>query len=148
MADYRRIDSRLQAYMDEWLVVEEYKGNLIKIPGTWNAEIWPFNYYEVIKVAGDPNSSEEENEKELSLACGWRDSRGMFDREVQINLRIDGKDVLGNSDRVKAEIIKCGGAKMRVYYNDQLVTDFTDKTWWCSVDNGYQTVSDMRKYDL
>ena len=146
VTDYRRIDSRFLDYIDLWQVVEEYKGQTVKIPGTWNAEIFPFNYYEVIKIAGDPNSREEENEKELSLACGWRNHIGMFDREVQINLRIDGKDVLGDSDLVKAEIIKCGGAKMKVYFNKKLVTDFTDKVWWYTIENGYQTVPDMRKY--
>jgi len=88
--DYHKIDWRFTPYLDNWKVIEQYKGKTVTIPGTWNAEIWPFNYYEVIKIAGDPNSREEENEKELSLACGWRGD-GMYDREVQINLRIEGK---------------------------------------------------------
>ena len=145
-ADYRRIDSRFYDYMDHWKVIEQYKGETITIPGTWNAEIFPFNYYQVIKVSGDPNNNEEENEKELSLACGWRNQLGMFDREVQLNLRINGKDVLGDSDKVSAEIIKCGGANMQVYFKGKLITNFKDKIWWYTVDNGYQTISDMRIY--
>ena len=71
---------------------------------------------------------------------------GMFDREVQINLRIEGKDVLSGSDRVKAEIMKCGGAPMKVYFNNYLITNFEDKVWWYSTTNGYQTVEDMSVY--
>jgi len=144
--DFIRIDARFEPYLDEWKVVEDYKGEKIFIPGTWNAEIFPFNYYEVIKIAGDPNFKEEENEKELSLACGWRDSTGIYDREVQINLRIEGKDVVSGSDRVRAEIIKCGGAYMKVYFNNHFITDFKDSVWWSKMDNGYQTVSDMSVY--
>jgi len=145
-SDYRDIDPRFIEYLDDWLVIEHYKGDIIQIPDTWNSAIFPYNYYEVIKVAGDPNNSEEENEKELSLACGWRNDLGMFDREVQINLRIEGKDVRSDSDRVKAEIIKCGGAGMEVYFKGKIITSFKDKVWWYTVDNGYQTVSDMRVY--
>ena len=145
-ADYRRIDPRFIAYLDDWKVVERYKGETITIPGTWNSEIFPFNYYQVIKVSGDPNNNEEENEKELSLACGWRDQLGMYDREVQINLRIEGRDVLSDSDRVKSEILKCGGADMQVWFNMQFITDFTDRVWWYKIENGYQTISDMRVY--
>ena len=143
--DYRRIDSRFLPYLDDWYIVEDYKGSQVKIPGTWNSSIAPFNYYEVIKMAGDPNSSEEENEKEISLACGWKNNTGLFDREVQINLRIEGKDVL-NGGKVRAEIIKCGGASMRVFFNNKLVTNFTSKVWWYTIENGYQTISDMSVY--
>ena len=143
--DFRRIDARFEPYLENWKVVEDYKGKKVYLPGTWNAEIWPFNYYEVIKIAGDPNSNEEENEKELSLACGWRGD-GMYDREVQINLRIEGKDVLSGSDRVRAEIIKCGGADMKVYFNNHLITDFKDRVWWSVTNNGYQTKDDMSVY--
>ena len=144
--DYRKIDPRFLPYLDDWKVVQQYKGNIVTIPGTWNAEIWPFNYYEVIKVSGDPNRNIEENEKELSLACGWR-GNGMYDREVLINLRLEGKQVLELDDvRVRAEIIKCGGAPMKVYFNDYLITDFYDKMWWSKSKNGYQTVSDMSIY--
>jgi len=146
-SDYRRIDPRFIPYLDGWKVIESYKGDVVTIPGTWNAEIWPFNYYEVVKVSGDPNSNQDENEKELSLACGWKDNVGMYDREVQINLRLEGKQVKDIGDtRVRAEIIKCGGAPMRVYYNDHILTDFNDKLWWSKNANGYQTISDMSIY--
>ena len=144
--DLQKIDARFGPYLENWKVIEDYKGIKVYIPGQWNAEIFPFNYYEVIKKPTDPNSGEDENEKELSLACGWRDSNGMYDREVQINLRIEGKDVLSGSDRVRAEIIKCGGAYMKVYFNNHFITDFKDSGWWSKMDNGYQTVSDMSVY--
>jgi len=146
---YRRIDPRFLPYLDDWSIVQLYKGKIVKIPGTWNAEIWPYNYYEVIKHPDDPNvgRSQEENEKELSLACGWRDGSGMYDREVQINLRIEGKQVLDIANcRVKAEIIKMGGASMKVYFNGNLITDFYDHIWWSNNPNGYQTISDMSIY--
>ena len=144
--DYRRIDPRFLPYLDDWKVIERYKGLWVTIPGTWKAEIWPYNYYEVIKVIGDPNFKEEENEKELSLACGWRDV-GMYDREVIINLRLEGKQVNDLADcRVRAEIIKCGGASMKVYFNGNLITDFIDHIWWSKNPNGYQTVGDMSIY--
>ena len=145
--DYRMIDPRFMPYLDDWRVVQLYKGKIVTIPGTWNAEIWPFNYYEVIKIAGDPNRNVEENEKELSLACGWRNKNGMYDREVLINLRLAGKQVLEiDNCRVRAEIIKCGSAPMKVYFNDQLITDFHDHIWWYKIKNGYQTVGDMSIY--
>ena len=148
--DYRIIDPRFLPYLDDWSVVQLYKGKKVLIPGTWNAEIWPYNYYEVVKHPDDPNVGrqvEEENEKELSLACGWKDGSGMYDREVQINLRLEGKQVKNLSDcRVRAEIIKCGGAPMKVYYNNHLITDFYDHIWWSKSKNGYQTISDMSIY--
>ena len=145
--DYRRIDVRFLPYLDDWKIVQHYKGKIVTMPGTWNAEIWPFNYYEVVKVEGDPNRNVEENEKELSLACGWKDNVGMYDREVQINLRLEGKQVLELNDvRVRAEIIKCGGAPMKVYFNNYLITDFYDHIWWSKSKNGYQTISDMSIY--
>lgn len=145
--DYRRIDPRFIPYLDDWSIVQLYKGKKVEIPGTWNAEIWPFNYYEVVKKVGDPNYSEDENEKELSLACGWKNEWGMFDREVQINLRLEGKQVKDIADcRVRAEIIKMGGAPMRVYFNSHLITDFHDHIWWSKSKNGYQTINDMSIY--
>ena len=146
-ADYNKVDNRFMPYVDGWKVRQRNKGKTVEIPGTWNAEIFPFNYYEVIKIKGDPNFSEDENEKELSLACGWRGKdEGMFDREVQINLRIAGRDVLSNSCRVRAEIIKMGGAPMEVFFNGNFITDFYDKVWWSRNPNGYQTVADMSVY--
>ena len=147
--DYRKVDVRFLPYLNDWKVVQQYKGNIVTIPGTWNAAIWPFNYFEVIKHPEDPNvgRGQEEDEKELSLACGWKDGSGMYDREVLINLRLEGKAVKDLSDcRVRTEIIKCGGAPMRVYFNNYLVTDFYDKIWWSKSKNGYQTVSDMSIY--
>ena len=147
--DYRMIDTRFMPYLDDWRIVQLYKGKQVNIPGTWDAEIWPYNYYEVIKHPDDPNvgRQQEENEKELSLACGWRDGSGMYDREVLINLRLAGKSVLNLSDcRVRAEIIKSGGAPMRVYFNNQLITDFHDHIWWSKSKNGYQTIGDMSIY--
>ena len=147
--DYRKIDPRFLPYLDDWCVVQLYKGKVVTIPGTWGASTWPFNYFEVIKHPDDPNvgRSQEEDEKELSLACGWKDGSGMYDREVLINLRLEGKVVKDLSDcRVRAEIIKCGGAPMKVYFNDYLITDFYDHIWWSKSKNGYQTVGDMSIY--
>jgi len=142
--DIAKIDSRFLPYMDDWLVVETYKNEVVSIPNTWNSEIFPFNYYEVIKEPGDPNSSEAENEKELSLSCGWRGGDGMYDREVQINLRISGLDVLNGYDRISVELLKCGGAPMKVYFKEKFITDFYDHTYWWKNPNGYQTIKNLK----
>jgi len=47
---------------------------------------------------------------------------------------------------MRAEIIKYGGVSMKVYFNNQLITDFYDRIWWSKNPNGYQTVGDMSIY--
>jgi hypothetical protein len=137
-----RIDPRFFPFIDHWMVRELYKGQTVTIP-SGSSTISIFNYFEVTDKPG-----EIENEKQLSLWCGWQGIDGNYDAEVMINLRIDGTDV-NRTDRkgtVKAEIIKSGGAPMKVWFNGKLITDFTDKGWFSITPNGYQTVHDMSVY--
>jgi hypothetical protein len=136
------IDPRFKPFLDKWQIIETYKGTQVTIPGSSNSSVTPFNYFEVTDKPG-----QTENEKQLSLWCGWQGQDGNYDAEVIINLRIDGLDVLNpNVKNVKAEIIKSGGAPMKVYFNNKFITDFTDRGWFSNTPNGYQTISDMTVY--
>lgn len=124
--DIAKIDPRLRRYLNGFQVTEYYKGKVVKIPDTWNSEIYPYKYFEVYKNTGDDNAGEEENEIQLYLSCGWRG----YDDEVVIVLMIQGKNVLSSSQKVSAEIYKFGGANMKVEYNGTLITDFTKQEYW------------------
>ena len=135
--DYlERIDTRFKDFLYEnrFLLVEQYKGTKVYIPGTWNSSFHPVKYFSVVKEPGDPNynANQEENEISLTLWGGWEG----YDHEVEINLFISGKDVLQNPDApVRAEILKCGGAPMTLYirkFSGELskLTDFKKRTWF------------------
>lgn len=122
--DLDKIRPSIRKAMEGWEVKETYRGQTVRIPGTWNAEIYPYKYFEVYKVEGDPNPGESENEIQCYLSCGWRGA----DDEVVIVLMILGADVNG-SGTINAEIFKFGGAPMWVYRHGKLITDFKRK-WW------------------
>jgi len=125
--DISKIDVRLRRYLNGFQVTEYYKGKVVKIPNTWNSEIYPYKYFEVYKNQGDNNAGEEENEIQLYLSCGWRG----YDDEVVIVLMIQGKNVLDRANNhVSAEIYKFGGAGMKVEYNGTLITDFKKQEYW------------------
>lgn len=124
--DFAIIDPRIKRRMDLWQVTEYYKGKVVKIPDTWNSEIYPYKYFEVYKNTGDDNAGEEENEIQLYLSCGWRG----YDDEVVIVLMIQGERVLSGEDYVSAEIYKFGGANMKVELNGRLITDFKKQVMW------------------
>jgi len=125
-SDIAKIDMRLRRRMNSWQVTEYYKGKVVRIPDTWNSEIYPYKYFEVYKNEGDDNAGEEENEIQLYLSAGWRG----YDDEVIIVLMIQGKNVLSGKDHVSAEIYKFGGAGMKVEYNNKLITDFKKQVYW------------------
>ncbi len=125
--DTIKMDMRIRNRMNRWQVTEYYKGKVVKIPDTWNSEIYPYKYFEVYKNTGDDNSGEEENEIQLYLSCGWRG----YDDEVVIVLMIQGKNVLDKANnKVSAEIYKFGGANMKVEYDGTLITDFKKQEYW------------------
>ncbi len=124
--DLKKIDPRIKRRMDTWQVTEYYKGKTVKIPDTWNSEIYPYKYFEVYKNTGDDNAGEEENEIQLYLSCGWRG----YDDEVVIVLMIQGEKVLSGEDYVSAEIYKFGGAKMKVEHSTKFITDFEKQVMW------------------
>lgn len=150
--DMDRIDKRFLSYIEKWQIVEQYAGSNVVIPDGVSSTITPFNYYEVVD-----KPDQTQNEKQLSLWCGWQDpTMGNYDQEVIINLRIAGTDVLLTNGQgvVSAEILKSGGAPMQVTFNGKPVTTFTDTItvpasgWFCpartiQVTNGYQTVANM-----
>ena len=125
-SNLRDIDSRLLPYTDGWKLVEKYKGKTITIPSDWNSHFKIINYFQVVKGENDPNPGEAENEIGLRIEGGWFP----FDTEVIINLFIRGKDVLSGKNHVSAEILKAGGASMKLYHKLKLITDFTEKCWW------------------
>ncbi len=126
--DMARIDPRIKAAMTGWKIELEHKGNPVTIPGTWDAEIYPYKYFEVVKKPGDANPGENRDEDEIQcyLSCGWR---GMDD-EVVIVLTILGAGVLNGAGRVGAEIYRFGGDSTKVYHDNRLVTDFTKQRWY------------------
>ena len=124
--DYSQIDTRLDPFKADWSMVEYYKGKEVNIPGDWNSSFHPAKFFQVIKKPGDPNYSEAENEIGLTIWGGWKG----YDHEVEINLFIRGKDVLSGKKHVSAEILKCGGAQMKVFHKGALITDFTETDWW------------------
>ena len=124
--DIIKMDMRIRNRMNRWQVTEYYKGKVVKIPDTWDSEIYPYKYFEVYKNTGDDNSGEEENEIQLYLSCGWRG----YDDEVIIVLMIQGENVLSGKDHVSAEIYKFGGANMKVERDGRLITDFKKQTYW------------------
>ena len=126
LSDFDGIDSRLKPYLTDWKLVENYKGKIVEIPGDWNSEFYPVKYFHVVKEKGDVNSGEAENEIGLTLEGGWRG----YDSEVIVNLLIRSKDVLNDTNKVSAEILKAGGASMKLYWRDTLVTDFRNNGWF------------------
>ena len=152
-----KIDQRFIKYLEGWKVSEIYKDNTVVLP-----DYVPFNYYAVYDKPG-----ETENELQVSIWMGWasrsngKDIDALYDSEVQVNLRLEGSDVLhGNPGFVKAEITKQGGAPMQVFFNGKMLTDFTDVVsvtipgnWFSKssvvtqkVTNGYQVIPDLSKY--
>lgn len=128
LEDFKNIDIRLKKYLTNWKLVENYKGKTVEIPGDWDSEFYPTKYFSVIKEEGEPNydPTEAENEIGLTLEAGWVG----FDSEVIVNLLIRGTDVLNKVDKVSAEILKSGGATMKLYHKDKLITDFKTDGWF------------------
>jgi len=120
--DIASLDPRIQKAIKGWRIVENYKGQTVNIPGTWNSVIYPYRYFQVIKQSGDNNPGESENEIQCYLSCGWRS----MDDEVVIAIGIFGYDVLSGVDKVTAEIYKFTSAPVKVFRYDKLITDFTE----------------------
>ncbi len=128
LSDFDGIDSRLAPYLRGWKLVENYKCKVVEIPGDWNSEFYPVKYFHVVKDDNSPNPGEEENEIGLTLEGGWRG----YDSDVIVNLLIRGNNVLCGKSHISAEILKAGGAKMKLYWNDILITDFKGNGWFAS----------------
>lgn len=151
--DLSKIDKRFLPFLTGWEVKEVYKGSTVVIP--------KYNVFEYFEYTDTPG----EEEKQVSIWCGWDDAQGLMDAEVIINLRLEYQDAINPaSNNVKAEILKDGGAPMEVYFNGKLVTNFsqTDQVayscpggWFSgpttgsvpfTYTNGYQTVGNMPQF--
>lgn len=124
--ELERMDKRIIKAIEGWEVVAVHKGKDVIIPGTWDAVIYPYKYFEIYKSDTDVNPGEDENEIQCYLSCGWRGT----DDEAVIVLTILGYDVLSGVDKVGAEIYRFGGDAMKVYKDNKLITDFTQPRWW------------------
>ena len=141
------IHPALKQFLKGWKLVENYKDKTVTIPGTWDSDIYPYKYFKVIKEPKDPNykPNNEEDEICLCLECGWPG----YDAECIIQLFIRGRDVKKSYPTISVEILKSGGAPMKLYYYDNLITDFTQKVggWGCShkIENAKVWVEDIQK---
>lgn len=150
-SDYQNIDGRLKPFLTGWRAVETYKGKKVEFPGTWNSEIFPYRYFEVIKEPGSPNydPSETENEKCLCLWAGWKEANdsGAYDDELDIRLWIRGKDVLNTTkNKVSAEIFKTAGAPISLYFKNKLITNFTKKQLFGASESTKTWIEDITKF--
>jgi len=137
-----KIDQRLTPYVEKWKLVEVYKGKTVTIPPDWDSHFKIINYFKVVKKENDPNTGdniEEENEIGMQIQGGWFP----YDSEVIINLFIRGKDVISGANKVSAEILKCGEADMKLYWNDKIITDFTEKKYWYSIHKDKIWIDDL-----
>lgn len=120
------VDKRMLPYLKDWKAIYTYNDNQVIIPGTWGSEFTVDRYFRVIKSPDDPNPGEAENEIGVRIEGGWHP----FDTEVIINLFIVGTNVLDGTAKVSAEILKPSGATIKLYHDDVLITNFTEKSWW------------------
>jgi hypothetical protein len=125
-ADIAEMDPRIQKALLGWKVTEIYKGYPVEIPGTWNAEIYPYKYFEIYKKDTDPNPGEEENEIQCYISCGWRGN----DDEALIILLLLGEAVLDPTAPVVAELYNCGAAYKNIFRHGKIVTNFEEKFLW------------------
>jgi len=145
-ADIDKIDPRFLKFLKGWRIEEIYENNTVIIPR--------FDIYNYFEFTDNP----QEMEKQLSIWCGWDKVEngvvtGLEDAEVEINLRLENDAIANNIDSVHGEITKHGDAPMKVFFNNKLVTDFTETitvtcpgSWFYppkimtySATNGYQT---------
>jgi hypothetical protein len=122
------IDDRLKQFTYGWFLHTIYMGESVKIPGHSNSDFSIIKYFQVVKKPGDPFYSDDERDNEIGMTI-WAWWPG-YDHEVEVNLFIRGKDVLSGANKVSAEVLKCGSAKMELFHNNQLITNFTKKYWF------------------
>ena len=128
------IDLRMIQFLDlnKWQLKTIYESNIVDIPGHPGSAVELVKYYQVVKKPGDPffRKDERDNEIGCTLWFGWPG----YDHECEVNLYISGPDLLSGKNRIRAEILKAGGAKMKLYFDGILLTNFTKesfkKNWW------------------
>lgn len=144
--DWKLFDNRILPFLDKWSAVESYKGKKVyfhsKGKGTWNSEIFPYKYFQVLKDSNDPNFSEEEHEIQCYVSVGWPG----YDDEVIIILGIYGKDVTSGKNKVSAEILKPSGAPVTLYFSGKFVTNFSKSSAHAKKLSNKIYVSDMNVF--
>jgi hypothetical protein len=123
-----RCDSRLTKFIDGWQLKSIYEGTTVDIPGFEGSIFNVIKYFQVIKKEGEPFYREDERDNEIGMTL-WAHWPG-YDHECEVNLFIAGKDVLNGTNKVSAEILKCGGADMELLREGRLITNFKTKHWW------------------
>lgn len=137
-----KCDKRLIKYLDKWQLKSIYEGSTVNIPGFVGSSFDAVKYFQVIKKPGDPFYREDQRDNEIGMTL-WAHWPG-FDHECEVNLFISGRDVLSGANVVHAEILKCGGAAMKVYWNNKLITDFASRSWFCKTDKVW--IHNMNKF--
>ncbi|KKN75471.1 hypothetical protein LCGC14_0380920 [marine sediment metagenome] len=128
LEDYNNIDWRLKPFLKHWTAIQEYKGKVVKFPGTWDSKIFPYRFFAVMKQLGEPNYKPggEEDEIVLCLYVGWPG----YDDEIDIRLHIRGSDVKAGTNNVAAEILNTGAAPIKLYYRGRKICSFNQGYWW------------------
>ena len=138
-------DDRMTPYLNGWSLWEHYdKDTHIPNQDDPTAQFEPVRYFKVIKKHGELNYREDERDNEicLTLFAHWRG----YDHECEVNLFITGPAVKsGKGGKVSAEILKVGGAPMRVMWNGKTVTDFQENEWFYTKSIDKDWIDDMSK---
>lgn len=121
--DFGRVDVRLRDYMDKWQLKTICEGVEISVNDDSKVDI--IKYFQFIKKPGDLNYTTDEQYNKIGMTL-WAWLVG-FEHKVEINLFINGPDVLSGGDRVQAKFLKCSDEDMELYHNGKLITDFTEK---------------------
>ncbi len=138
-----KCDNRLIKFLDGWQLKSIYEGNIVNIPGFEGSSFDVIKYFQVVKKSGDPFYREDQRDNEIGMTL-WAHWPG-YDHECEVNLFIAGEDVLNGNNHVSVEILKCGGADMELYWNEKLVTDFTEKQWWNTIKKDKVWIDDVSK---
>ena len=140
-----KIDDRLRPFLRDWQLKTIYEGTTVDIPGHSNSSFDPVKYFQVIKKPGEPFYRQDQRDNEIGLTM-WAHWPG-YDHECEVNLFITGKGVLDSGEyQIGAEILKAGGATMKLYYKDKLVTDFTERNWFGLTPKDKIWVPDMKLF--
>lgn len=121
--DFGRVDVRLRDYMDKWQLKTINEGADISVNDDSKVDI--IKYFQFIKKPGDPSYTTDEQYNKIGMTL-WAWLVG-FDHKVEINLFINGPDVLSGKDRIQAKFLKCSDDDMELYHNGKLITNFTEK---------------------
>ncbi len=140
-----KVDDRIKPFLKNWQLKTIYEGTTVDIPGHSNSSFDPVKYFQVVKKPGEPFYREDERDNEIGLTL-WAHWPG-YDHECEVNLFVTGKGVLDdNNYRINAEILKTGGATMKLYFKNKLMTDFTQKSWFGSVPKDKVWINDMKPF--